>query len=355
MVKHNFIKTIPMLVGAAFVLLAGAASCSKAAESAAAEQTVRGPVRIVLQAGAEESGTKAELVSGRYLSWKEGDQLVVADAEKGVLGFLSCTGVTPYANGGNTGTFEGEVEGISTPEKVNIFFVGNQSVEIGAAEQTFDFSKQSGLADKIASYLFLKQPDVVLKEQDGVYKPDDKLTFQGVSSFLKLNLDIDGTPAKSGYKAKSVQLAGLMNQLKLNYKTGEVTAEAKKDKSGAAVATIVAPGSASSYALNYVVAVIPQTVNGMTLQVSYQSDNVNGTMVNFGTYDWTLAAGKTYSTNGKLPVYLSVKPGYDGASVDGDTSDGTSIKNGYAGENVDGTADVPTGRKDGYGGTEVIE
>ncbi len=350
--KRTMMKQIPMMFGAACLLLVAAVSCNKGTEPVDAPSSVDAlPSRVVLRAGSDEQ-TKAAL-SGTKLGWEEGDQIVLADATTGVVGTLSCESV----DGDGVGTFKGEVTLTGDNLSVNAFFLGNRSVSNGTTSVTYDLSKQSGLVEDLPSYLFLEKTAITLTKSGEEYVAE-KITFTGISSYLIMTLDATGTPGAEGYKAKSVRLSGMMNQLTITLTDGSYTATDPTGKSGSSTATVttVAPSSAAQYATQYYMALAPQTASTVNITVSYQSDGYGDNIVNLGNWNpgWTIAAGRYYTTSGKTPTALSSKGGYGGESVDGGTSNGDSNKKGYDGSNADGTVDNPTGNKEGYGGAEAI-
>lgn len=357
MIKSNLKHCV--LLGGAMALI-GLAACSgddallqqpQAADSVAASKIVS-HAYVSVSTG-EGAATRAD-VSDNTLNWQVGDK-VVAYSNGQVNGTLVCDAVD--ATSGKA-TFKGELSNFA-PASVNLFFLGNRSVSSGRS-LTVDFSSQNGSTSGLVGYLFLAKTGVVFEElgsadEDGLlYKVAEDVVFEALTSIMELTLSGDGTPSPSEYKAKSVKVAGLQNQLTVNFATGEVTTGQTNDEG----IITVRPTSAANYADTYYMAVIPSADNNeVSMTIAYQDGGTGSKVVTLSNLDWSsMAEGSSYflKWDEKDPMPVSTKSGYNGASVDGSRGDGQSTKNGYNGQNADGTMDDPTGSKSGYNGAAVV-
>lgn len=300
----------------------------------------------------EGAATRAD-VSDNTLNWQAGDK-VVAYSNGQVNGTLVCSEV----DGSGKALFKGELSNFA-PASVNLFFLGNRSVSSGRS-LTVDFSSQNGSTSGLVGYLFLAKTGVVFEELGSadevglLYKVAEDVVFEALTSIMELTLSGDGTPSTRDYKAKSVKVAGLQNQLTVNFATGEVTTGQTNDEG----IITVRPTSAATYADTYYMAVIPSADNNeVSMTIAYQDGGTGSKIVTLSNLDWSsMAEGSYYFLNWeeKEPMPVSSKSGYNGASVDGSRGDGQSTKNGYNGQNADGTMDDPTGSKSGYNGAAVV-
>ncbi len=368
--KQSKLKACTLFAGTAALLL-GLGSCNKEPNAAVEEAPLvveHATVRV--QVGDRGAATKASF-SGNVLDWSVGDKVVMV-SNGCVNGTLECTSLD-----GTSGVFEGDISQF-TPSGVQIYFLGNQ--DPSGAESTFDLSTQNGTEAALVGFLFLKTESTIVLEKTSA--DDDPNVTYGISDdspaisfdptplvpFLEIrNLDQGLVQSGSlteeeltGVKATQVKIDGLKNILRIDLTTGKVSAS----MSPKTTVTTIRPASADR-ANNYFMAIAPQTATGLTMEVSYTSQdvpslqwqNINWTIADpqaegssTASYytDWNTQTGLTFGS-------ISTKGGYSGASVSGaETADGKTNKGGYNGSNVDGTVDNPQGSKGGYNGSEVV-
>lgn len=356
--KQKIIEVITLL--GAFLVTAGFLSCSKEETPVAPEPEVVSCAEVLLEVG-DDAQTKASYdQAGRILYWQEGDQLVLFSNDK-INGILSCTSV----DGSGKATFSGTISSF-TPEAINVYFFCNKPV--GSSKPNFDFSLQNGNAVSVSHYLFLKSLNVKFEKiAEHQYEAAEKLQFEALTSILDINVVNAGAPVPSGTKASSVKIDGLKNQMTVDLKTGEVTSSFVKTPdfgtSGQKdlTTTTIAPRNTADYSTNYLVALIPQASDNVTMIVNYADGSYNGLKTYWNVIKWSVGAGNAYVTDwDQQSVHLDIldvspKAGYAGVAVDtGENADGTSHKGGYNGVDPEGSVDNPNGQKGGYNGTEVL-
>ena len=315
---------------------------------------------IVMSAGKEDSSTKA-YVDGGFLNWEVGDKIVMVSNGQ-INGTLVCTAVD---NTNKNGTFSGSISNF-TPASVNFFYLGNK--EVDSVNPTFDLSLQTGVLSNAANHLYFKKTGVVLTDTGNkVYKPSEAVTFEGMVALLTLTLNPTGSPAAttSGTLASAVTINDLMNAMRINLTSGEVTPAFAKMFNGTddKTTTTVSPTNRMNYANSYVIAVVPQDATGLTMSVNYLKPDGSTETTQWSNINWNMAScsGKAIITDwtgpGKTPtiVEASAKLGYGGVAVEGgENADGKNHKGGYSGGNVDDQdVDNPSGNKSGYDGKEV--
>ncbi len=320
---------------------------------------------IVMSAGKEDSSTKA-YVAGGFLNWEIGDKIVMVSNGQ-INGTLVCTTVD---NTNKKGTFSGSISNF-TPASVNFFYLGNK--EVDSVNPTFDLSLQTGVLSNAANHLYFKNTNVALTDTEGnkVYKPSETVTFEGMVALLTLTLDPAGSPAdpadleKVGTLASAVTINGLMNAMSIDLRTGNPTPVFAKMLNGTTdkTTTTVSPTNRMNYANSYVIAVVPQDAQNLTMSVNYLKPDGSTETTQWSNINWNMTecSGKAiitdWTTSGKAPtiVEASAKLGYGGVAVEGgENADGENHKGGYDGSNVDDQdVDNPSGNKPGYGGKEV--
>ena len=347
-------KLKALLSAPALMLLLGLVSCNKEAGSPEVKQLRVVDRAVVTTSLGGGNATKADFdnTSGKF-TWQAGDRIVMVSNGQ-INGTLTCS-----SNEGGFATFTGEVEQF-TPESVNLYFLGNNSVS--EMSPVFDFSAQSGSVAKSSSYIFFKVTGVELTTTDEEnYSPKVEPTFEKITSFITMNFDVPAISGQeAGTKVKSVKIDGLDNRLCLDLATGDIRHDYMKNSLGGEnVTTTINPGGAANYGTEYLLAVIPQEANDLTIRVEYVSNDGSGTTTTlWNGIDWNVAEGTNYTTDWSkqeiVPAAVSDKGGYNGSAVSGgENADGKNHKGGYNGQSVDGEVDNPTGDKSGYTGWEV--
>ncbi|MBR1632473.1 MAG: hypothetical protein IJ686_01815 [Bacteroidales bacterium] len=362
--KQSKLKACSLLAGSALVLLVGAASCQKEAtgiEEGGRKVVERGVVSLSMPVRGPETRASIE---GTTLKWQAGDQLVMASNGQ-INGTLSCVSTTTDGQG----TFTGEVSQF-TPESVNLFFVGNQSVS-GGAVASLDFSSQDGKASTLANkFTFLKLLDIQLTEVDPTGDPyhyeisgGSALHMEQITGIKYINLTfkdlpdspmMDGEEEVLGVRPTKVRFDGLRNRMKLDLTTGTYTVDFDVDRTP----VIVSP-KAVDYADTYVMAVLPQKAEGVEMTVNFTGSSTS--QKTWSGINWNVKADASgeYITNWSLQSLTQIGYSYKnsyGAGVVGESesmSDGLTGKNGYGEGNADGyKSDDRTG-KGGYRGGDV--
>ena len=352
-------KLKALLSAPALMLLLGLVSCNKEAGSPEVKQLRVVDRAVVTTSLGGGNATKADFnnTSGKF-TWQEGDRIVMVSNGQ-INGTLTCSSINTNDEGDKTATFSGEVEQF-TPESVNLYFLGNNSVS--EMSPVFDFSAQSGSVSKATSYIFFKVTGVELTTTDDEnYSPKVTPVFKEITSFITMNFDVpEISGQEAGTKVKSVKIDGLDNRLCLDLATGDIRHDYMVNALGGDnVTTTINPGSAANYGTEYLLAVIPQEANDLTIRVEYVSNDGSGTTTTlWNGIDWNVAEGTNYTTDWSkqdiVPAAVSNKGGYNGSAVSGgENADGKNHKGGYNGQSVDGEIDNPTGNKSGYTGQEV--
>lgn len=362
-----------ILLSAASALLLGLGSCNKEPSIDPAAKVMIPFARVQATVGDPAGATKASLNDARtLLSWEVGDKLVMVS--NGLInGTLTCTSLD-----GTVGNFEGDMSKFNLD--VTLYFLGNQSAN--AVDATFDLSRQSGTADGLVNYLFLKTEvgSVHLKdvtpadaaEGEKKFELDGSVSFnpEPILSIFELR-DMHKALINGGFAANETELEGvtttavkflgMKNQLSLNLLTGEATASMVPDNK-----YITVSPAASQRSNTYYMAFVPQDVEELTLDISYTGFPAANNIVLTGT-NWNLnqKVGETdenekfyfidWSVTSNKSGYgaLCFKQGYYAGTVGGgERADGMTIKQGYSGANPDGLSDDPQGNKQGYSGHE---
>ena len=370
-----------ILFAAASALLLGLGACNKEPSVDPAEAKVVIPfARVQAKVGDLGDATKASLNDDRdLLSWSVGDKLVMVS--NGLInGTLTCTSLE-----GTKGIFEGDMSKFNLD--VTLYFLGNQSAN--AVNATFDLSRQSGTADGLVNFLFLKTevgsvhltdatPEDA-SEGEKKFELDGSVTFDPVPMlpFFELrdmhtalikagyaddtDSDSNGIPdALEGVKTTSVTFHGLQNQLNINLLTGESSSSMVPNKDYVTISPITA-----QRANTYYMAVAPQVAEEVRVEINYTGfPAANSIMMTGANWDMSDTSKGYYidwnndqydSSNENSVSYGSIvfKGGYYAGTVGGgERADGLNIKNGYYGANPDGTSDDPQGNKQGYSGHE---
>ncbi|MBQ9410415.1 MAG: hypothetical protein IJU21_02275 [Bacteroidales bacterium] len=360
-----------ILLSAASALLLGLGSCNKEPSIDPAAKVVIPFARVQATVGDPAGATKASLNDARtLLSWEVGDKLVMVS--NGLInGTLTCTSLD-----GTVGNFEGDMSKFNLD--VTLYFLGNQSAN--AVDATFDLSRQSGTADGLVNFLFLKTAvgSVHLKdvtpqdasEGEKKFVLDGSVTFnpQPILPFFELR-DMHTALIKAGYsdgtdldgvKTTSVTFHGLQNQLNINLLTGESSSSMAPDKNYVTVSPITAQRSNS-----YIMAIAPQVASKVSVEINYTgfpaANSIMMTGANWNMsdaskgyfLDWTKDQYDSSNPNSVSYGSLVFKGGYYAGTVGGgERADGLNIKQGYGGQNPDGTSDDPQGNKQGYNGHE---
>lgn len=345
------------LTAAFAALLISIPSCTKQSDGIETEPELEvvSHASFSMAVGDESNGTRAS-IDGSMFNWQVGDRIVMASNSQ-INGTLVCSNVDKNGRA----TFGGDINNF-TPACVNLFFLGNK--EPFGMNPVFDFSMQEGTAHCASGYVFLKMTGLVLSGAGGTYFPAEPVRFEGMTTLLTLKLDPEGSPGTNkGVRPVSVGINGLMNCCGIDLSTGDLTPMFMKMPDGNEDNTIstVSPGNYRDYSNNYMMAVIPQNAENITMSVTYLNPDGTYEYTMWSGINWDLSskAGKSVYTNwegGKAPVIVepNFKSGYSGLSVDSDEDvDYNTPKNGYEGVSVDGQVDNPSGEKNGYGGTDV--